>query len=129
MSRLHNLTHTIIIKCFRSFLLLPLLAALFLTTNTFAQTTVSTHQLTCLIPAGGKDPCTSKDLEIVGISIEAPPCTTCKVGDLVTYPLKMTIHNGTNSVRTSFALYGKLSPVLQSTKFQATSLFAWVPLR
>ena len=110
MSRLHNLTHTIIIKCLRSLLLLPLLAALFLTSNTFAQTaTVSNHILTCAIPPGGKSPCTSKDLEIVGISIDAPLCTTCTPGQTVTYPLKMTIHNGTNSERTSFALYGTLS--------------------
>ncbi|MEO7801473.1 MAG: hypothetical protein ABIR81_05715, partial [Ginsengibacter sp.] len=71
--------------------------------------TVSNHNLTCVIPPGGKDPCTSNDLQIVGVFIDAPPCTSCTPGQTVTYPLKMTIHNGTNSERTSFALYGTLS--------------------
>lgn len=75
----------------------------------FAQT-VSNQNLKCVIPPGGKNPCTSNDLQVVGVFVDAPKCTACKPGDPQTYPLKMTIHNGTNSVRTSFALYGTLSP-------------------
>lgn len=72
--------------------------------------TVANHNLTCVIPPPpGKDPCTSNDLQVVGVSIVAPACASCTPGQTVTYPLKMTIHNGTNSERTSFALYGTLS--------------------
>jgi hypothetical protein len=53
--------------------------------------------------------CTSKDLSIVKVFTDAPPCATCGAGNQVTYTLKMTIHNGTKSTRTSFALYGTLS--------------------
>src|SRR5687768_16282296 len=52
--------------------------------------------------------CTSKDLAVVDVFVDLPPCTTCS-GGTVTAPLKMTIHNGTKSVRTAFALYGTLS--------------------
>src|SRR5207253_3255436 len=72
----------------------------------FAQT-VGASLLTCDV--SNRNPCTSKDLEIVSVSIDAPPCTSCTVGQTTTFPLKMTIHNGTKSERTSFALYGTLS--------------------
>ena len=69
----------------------------------FAQT-VGTSHLVCV-----NGNCTSNDLQVVGISIDAHPCTSCTPGQTVTYPLKMTIHNGTSSTRTSFALYGSLT--------------------
>lgn len=53
--------------------------------------------------------CTSKDLEVVSVFIDAPACVSCTPGSTVTFPLKMTIHNGTGSVRTSFALFGNLT--------------------
>jgi hypothetical protein len=53
--------------------------------------------------------CTSKDLAVVDVFTDAPPCATCNAGTNVTYTLKMTIHNGTKSTRTAFALYGTLS--------------------
>lgn len=74
----------------------------------FAQTDanlIALSKLTCNSP----DRCTSNDLQVVGVAIDAPACTTCTPGSTVTYPLKMTIHNGTKSERTSFALYGTLS--------------------
>lgn len=79
---------------------------LFFADSTFAQT-VGTSNLVCDISK--RNPCTSKDLEIVSVEIDAPACTSCTPGETVTYPLKMTIHNGTKSVRTAFALYGSLS--------------------
>jgi hypothetical protein len=69
--------------------------------------TVGTSNLSCDI--SNRNPCTSKDLEIVSVAIDAPPCTSCTLGQPTTLPLKMTIHNGTKSERTSFALYGTLS--------------------
>lgn len=74
--------------------------------STFAQT-IGTSKLKCDI--SNRNPCTSKDLDIVSVSIDAPPCASCTPGQTATYPLKMTIHNGTKSERTSFALYGTLS--------------------
>ncbi len=65
--------------------------------------TVSQSKLTCT-----NSHCTSKDLAVVDVFVDLPPCTTCS-GGTVTGTLKMTIHNGTKSVRTSFALYGTLS--------------------
>jgi hypothetical protein len=76
--------------------------ALFFSTTTTAQT-VAQSQLNC--PDGH---CTSKDLSIVDVFVDAPPCATC-TGTTATYQLKMTIHNGTKSERTAFALYGTLS--------------------
>lgn len=64
---------------------------------------VGQSQLNCPAPNG-----TSKDLSVVDVFVDAPACATCTGGN-VTYPLKMTIHNGTKSVRTAFALYGTLS--------------------
>src|SRR5688572_13617418 len=81
------------------------LLALLLSGATFAQT-VGNSSLNCDISS--RNPCTSNDLQIVRVFIDAPACATCAIGDEVTYPLKMTIHNGTKSVRTSFALYGNL---------------------
>ncbi len=71
------------------------------------QPTIGNSNLSCDI--SNRNPCTSKDLQIVSVAIDAPACTTCSPGTTVTYPLKMTIHNGTKSERTSFALYGTLS--------------------
>ena len=76
--------------------------ALFLSKATIAQTVLQS-KLNC--PDGH---CTSKDLSVVDVFVDVPPCTTCN-GGTVTAPLKMTIHNGTKSERTSFALYGTLS--------------------
>jgi hypothetical protein len=72
-------------------------------TKSLAQT-VGSSNLNCT--DGSR--CTSKDLSVVDVFVSAPPCAICSGGN-VTYPLNMTIHNGTNSVRTSFALYGTLS--------------------
>src|SRR3954463_626760 len=87
---------------------IKLLTATFFLTLLFAGTisaqTISTSHLSC--PSSH---CTSKDLSVVGIFVDAPPCATCSAGNTVTGTLKMTIHNGTKSVRTSFALYGTLS--------------------
>lgn len=65
--------------------------------------TVAQSKLTC-----ANSHCTSKDLSVVDVFVDVPACTTCS-GGTVTAPLKMTIHNGTKSERTSFALYGTLS--------------------
>jgi len=64
---------------------------------------VGQSQLNCPVPSG-----TSKDLSVVDVFVDAPPCASCTQNS-VTYPLKMTIHNGTKSVRTAFALFGTLS--------------------
>ena len=76
---------------------------------TFAQTTptIGPSLLNCDI--SNRNPCTSKDLEIVRVFVDAPACASCTTGLSTTLPLKMTIHNGTKSERTSFALYGTLS--------------------
>jgi hypothetical protein len=78
------------------------IAALSFSTTTIAQT-VGQSKLNC--PDGH---CTSKDLSIVDVFVDLPPCTICS-GSTISAPLKMTINNGTKSVRTSFALYGTLS--------------------
>jgi hypothetical protein len=65
--------------------------------------TVQQSQLNCPVPNG-----TSKDLSVVDVFVDAPACATC-TGGSATYPLKMTIHNGTKSDRTAFALFGTLS--------------------
>ena len=82
------------------------LLSVFLSAQTFAQVHVAESVLNCT-PAQAH--CTSNDLQIVGAFVDAPACATCGTGNQVTYPLKMTIHNGTKSVRTAFALYGNLS--------------------
>ena len=78
------------------------ITALFFSTATIAQT-VAQSQLNCPIPNG-----TSKDLSVVDVFVDLPPCTVCS-GSTITAPLKMTIHNGTKSERTAFSLYGTLS--------------------
>jgi len=65
---------------------------------------VAASKLNCPIPNG-----TSKDLSVVDVFVDLPPCTTCS-GSTITADLKMTIHNGTKSERTAFSLYGTLSP-------------------
>src|ERR1043165_3128324 len=77
--------------------------SVFLSAKGFAQT-VAQSQLNCT-----NSHCTSKDLSVVDVFTDAPVCATCGAGNQVTYTLKMTIHNGTKSERTSFALYGMLS--------------------
>lgn len=59
--------------------------------------------LNCPNPSG-----TSGDLSVVNVFVDAPACASCTGGN-ATYPLKMTIHNGTKSERTAFALFGTLS--------------------
>src|SRR3954447_19147191 len=71
--------------------------------GTLSAQTVAQSKLICV-----NSHCTSKDLDVVKVFVDLPPCTVC-TGGTVTGPLKMTIHNGTKSVRTSFALYGTLS--------------------
>jgi hypothetical protein len=73
----------------------------------FAQTpaTVQQSHLTCT-PAQAH--CTSKDLAVVSLYVDLPPCTPCN-GSTVTAPLIMVIHNGTKSLRAAFALWGTLS--------------------
>jgi hypothetical protein len=94
--------YTLRFKAFLSFLILfTLLAA-----NPVLAQTVGTSHLVCDI--SNRNPCTSNDLQVVSVAIDAPGCITC-TGGTATFPLKMTIHNGTKSVRTSFALYGSLS--------------------
>ena len=61
-----------------------------------------------LLNCADQNRCTSKDLSVVSVAIDAPACLNC-TGGQVTFPLKMTINNGTGSVRTSFSLYGTLS--------------------
>jgi hypothetical protein len=78
-------------------------ALLFL--GTASAQTIKSSMLTCNNP----DRCTSKDLEIVSVFIGGDNCQGCTPNTTVTYPLFMTIHNGTKSVRTSFSLYGTLS--------------------
>jgi hypothetical protein len=78
------------------------IAALFFSTAGFAQS-VAASKLNCPVPNG-----TSKDLSVVDVFVDLPPCTTCS-GSTITAPLKMTIHNGTKSERTAFSLYGTLS--------------------
>jgi|GEM_PF-4286790 len=74
----------------------------FFSTTTYAQG-VAASKLNCPIPRG-----TSKDLSVVDVFVDLPPCTTCS-GSTITAPLKMTIHNGTKSERAAFSLYGTLS--------------------
>ncbi|HEV7332085.1 MAG TPA: hypothetical protein VGN63_13705 [Flavisolibacter sp.] len=83
-----------------------LLFVLLFAGTAFAQT-VTNHNLNCDI--SNRNPCTSKDLEVVSVFIDGANCQGCQTGSTVTYPLKMTIHNGTKSTRTSFSLYGTLS--------------------
>jgi hypothetical protein len=82
--------------------ILCFIAVSFLSTAGFAQS-VAASKLNCPVPSG-----TSKDLSVVDVFVDLPPCTTCS-GSTITAPLKMTIHNGTKSERTAFSLYGTLS--------------------
>src|SRR5688572_20097966 len=83
-----------------------ILFTLLLSDSAIAQS-VKQSLLTCDI--SNRNPCTSKDLSIVSIAIDAPSCVTCNGSGAVTFPLKMTINNGTKSERTAFSLYGTLS--------------------
>jgi len=76
--------------------------SILLSVQAIAQQVGQSH-LNCPSPSG-----TSGDLAVVNVFVDAPACASCTGGN-VTYPLKMTIHNGTKSVRTAFALYGTLS--------------------
>jgi hypothetical protein len=78
-----------------------------LTTNSVIAQTIGESKLSCDI--SNRNPCTSKDLEIVRVFIGGDNCQGCVSNTTVKYPLYMTIHNGTKSERTSFALYGNLS--------------------
>jgi hypothetical protein len=95
-----HLCYSKLLKTFISFVLL-------LFAGTAYTQTIGTSNLSCDI--SNRNPCTSNDLQIVSVGIDAPPCTSCTLGQSTTLPLKMTIHNGTKSERTSFALYGTLS--------------------
>lgn len=96
---------------YKAFSALILLLTVLFSGTALAQTpppaTVEESNLTCDISK--RNPCTSKDLSIVSVFIDAENCETCESGDDVEYDLYMTIHNGTKSERTSFALYGTLS--------------------
>src|SRR5215203_1872441 len=92
----------LVYKTLMSFVLLFTLLA----SNSAVAQTVRQSLLTCAV--GGRDACSSNDLQIVSVDIVSSGCISCTSGS-VTFPLTMTIHNGTNSDRTSFALYGTLS--------------------
>lgn len=92
--------------CYKTLMGFVILFTLFLSNSAIAQT-IRQSQLNCDI--SNRNPCTSKDLSIVSVFIDAPTCVTCTGTDPVTYPLLMTINNGTKSERTSFSLYGTLS--------------------
>ena len=78
--------------------------SILISAHAFAQT-VQQSQLNCT-PAQAH--CTSKDLSVVDVFVDLPPCTPC-TGTTVTAQLKMTINNGTKSQRAAFALWGTLS--------------------
>ena len=82
-----HLCYSKLVKTFISF-------ALLIFAGVVSAQTIGTSKLSCDI--SNRNPCTSNDLQIVGVAIDAPPCTTCTDGQTVTYPLKMTIHNGTS---------------------------------
>jgi hypothetical protein len=58
--------------------------------------------------------CSSKDLEVVGASLEVQGCLQCTCGQDVTATLKLRIKNKTGSTRTSFGYTASLVETLDS---------------
>lgn len=101
---------------FTSFSKILLIIAMLLCAQAYAQTpqhiSIGESKLVCPFnPDPKSGPCPANDLQVLDLFVgEADKCSTCEPGTKVTAPLTMRINNTTGSIRTSFALFGTLSP-------------------